>query len=628
MSRFGKRTAILILALLAFMPTLLYAYLGSFSRLYVDDYTRIGLPLDIGIWETMLYLREIWNGDYTNFLFQGLLAPLGSRVTSVFPLVLILVTLLGYSWLINTILAWMKCSAHRRLTSIAFASLVVAAVINGFSDLEAIFWYTAAVEYFLPPAFLLLGIAISVETTRRLRGSFQLMLAAAATAVISFFIAGFSELHLVFQLSLVALIAVYVFIFHRCSKRKSYQILALAACLGTFASLPVQLSSPGFAFRSSLPEDFGYLMNPVRDLPLLLSRTLNEVMKYLGNEDGFAGFMLIASAGLFVTLSADIRVSSDLQLRRVTAGRSPVAFGLILQLFFVPILWSHHSDNLQVLGKFSYPFMIVIVINLFTIFILLALLFRHRQLEEWFTSRNRLEVYCSGVLLVVCVLFMMTQVRDTHYKAATYLFVTTVAALLMLAGQLTLVIDSPRLNDLFQISICCSASAIITFAALIAVKLWGAGFVLDRKIIAPIFLQMGSGLFCGVTLGALIHSACSRTDADAVWLRWLRLLCLLATVTIAVGILVRPASWISYVQESAEIIDSSEQEIIRLRNEGDPEVYTKSFVFAKRHNATRFPPQYITEPLVWGHKLFYDLEYEWPYNPYVQDVSRIEHDDS
>lgn len=156
-----------ILSLLASMPALFYAYLGSFSRLYADDYVRIGLPMDIGAWETMLYLREVFNGDYTNFLVFGLLSPWGSNITRVFPLFLILVTILGFSWLINTALSWAQFGARRRLAAAGLASLVIPAIIHGMPDLEAIYWYTASVEYYLPVALLPLGVAMAVETARQ-----------------------------------------------------------------------------------------------------------------------------------------------------------------------------------------------------------------------------------------------------------------------------------------------------------------------------------------------------------------------------------------------------------------------------------------------------------------------------
>ena len=65
----------IVFVLLAFVPLLLFAYLGQFSRLVADDYAYLGKALESGIWESMLFWREQWVGDYSGLLFMGVLAP-------------------------------------------------------------------------------------------------------------------------------------------------------------------------------------------------------------------------------------------------------------------------------------------------------------------------------------------------------------------------------------------------------------------------------------------------------------------------------------------------------------------------------------------------------------------------
>ena len=84
-----------LLFCLALVPTLLFAYLGHFSRLIWDDYDRLGKPIELGFWQSVQYFRDTWNGDYTNFLLFGLLAPLGAKVPSIFPSALIVIWIAG-----------------------------------------------------------------------------------------------------------------------------------------------------------------------------------------------------------------------------------------------------------------------------------------------------------------------------------------------------------------------------------------------------------------------------------------------------------------------------------------------------------------------------------------------------
>ena len=613
MTHIGKKAALAVFAVLAFMPTLMFAYIGQFSRPVFDDYWRIGLPLDLGIWKAMLYMREIWNGDYTNFLFQGLLAPVGSMVTSAFPLVLILAMLFGYSWLINKVLSWKNTCTHPRLSAVTLASLMTAATINAFYDFEQFFWYTGAVEYSFPTALLLIGIAVSVETAQRLRGRFQHGLAAAAIIFLSFLNAGFSEAYMGFQMSFVALIAVFVFSLYRGMKRETYFILALAACLGTFASIPVQLSSPGIAYRTSLSQNFDYAIAPVRDLPQLLSGTTELLMNHLGDQNVFAGFVLTAFAGLFVALTACDCQREHSKLRHVAIARSPIALALIVQLLFIPILWSHQSDNVEFLGRFSYSFMSVVGINLCVILVLLALLWRRDLLEAALNRRNSLMIYCSGILLAVCVLFVLTQIRSIHFKASIYLFVTAVGAMLMLAGQLTLAIGQPRLNGLLQLTVCLTASTVIIMASLIAATQFAVGYLLVRIITSPILLLTCAGLCCGITLGTLIQHCCSLTGSNALWLQWMRLLLLLVIVSILLGLMLGQANRLSGVRIRADIWDANSAEIVKMRHEGNPMVYTKVF---KRNTSVNRKSPYIFSTLSWYELAFYELEYDLPEDPY------------
>ena len=198
MTERGKRAAVAIGVALALVPLLLFAYFGLSMRLLGDDYANLGLPMKIGAWEAMLHWRAVWNGDYSNYLLYGLLAPLGTAVPPFFALVIIITAIVAYGWQINTVLTGLTIRAHRIPIIIALASLSTAAAINGFHAGHAFYWFTAACEYTWPGAMLMLGIALATEAMRRLRGTLSHLLLALATAVYAFINAGFSELFVVF----------------------------------------------------------------------------------------------------------------------------------------------------------------------------------------------------------------------------------------------------------------------------------------------------------------------------------------------------------------------------------------------------------------------------------------------
>ncbi len=292
-----------LLFCLALVPALLFAYLGQFSRLIWDDYDRLGKPIELGFWQAVQYFRDTWNGDYTNFLLFGLLAPLGALVPSIFPAVLIVIWIAGLTLLYLTVFAFLKIGRQRYFIAIALASLTVAAAINGLDSQHSFYWFTSTVEYTLPPALLLICLILAAKTAGLLHTHLRLAFAALVVAAIGFVIAGFSEMYLVFQLAFLGLLIVGLSIFRDLSKRRIYLVLTLAGFLGTLTSVPVQLNSPGLAFRSSLSHNFGYRVEPVRDLPALLNQTIGTMYRYTTDQAGFTGIGLLLAAGLFVTLT-------------------------------------------------------------------------------------------------------------------------------------------------------------------------------------------------------------------------------------------------------------------------------------------------------------------------------------
>jgi hypothetical protein len=604
----GKRLAVAIGVALALAPLLLFTYFALSTRLLGDDYINLGYAMKVGTWEAMLYWRETWNGGYSNFLLYGVLAPLGIAAPPLFSVSLIATALVAYIWLVNTALASLKIRAHRGAIVIVLASLMAAATINGIYTPHTFHWFTSAVVYMWPACMFLLGMALAVETGRRIQGDIPLLLAAIASAAYAFVNAGFSEISLVFQLSAVALIAVFVFFFGAGPKRKLFLMLTAAALLGTFASLALQVSAPGFAARSSAPVHGSILSLPLRDLVTLIGRAIGETSLYAGQQKSFAGFMLVTFAAMFMTLSAGNRRGADAVSRPMRATKAPLAAALIIQLLFLPILWSHSSDSIQLLGRFSYGFASVVGINLLMILTLLALMWR-RSLDRLLQRRHGLMLYCSGVLLAVCFLFTMTQIRAIHVKAAAYAFFTVVSLLLMMGSQLSSIASAPNLRRLLVLSLCATAGAIITLAFVVSVEIFLVRFVNKRSISAAVFAMMLAGMMNGVTLGALLRQGFYLSGANIAWLRWHRLFCFAVALAIGAGIVIGQGQRIPYIREYVDIWESQHHTIIRLRDEGDPSVFTINLKRIVAGKMDHTPPPYTIAPLRWDEKIFYGLDW-------------------
>ena len=591
---------------LALVPALLFAYLGQFSRLMPDDYKYLGKPVEIGIWQALHYFRDTWHGDYTNFLLFGLLAPLGALVPSVFPSALIVIWIAGSALLYLQVFTFLEIRRQRYFIAIALASLTVAAAINGLDTQHSFYWLSATVEYTLPPALLLICLTLMVEAAGLLHTRLRLATAALVVAAIGFVIAGFSEMYLVFQLAFLGLLIVGLSLFRDLSKRRIYFVLTLAGFLGTLASVPVQLSSPGIAYRGSQDYNYGYRVEPIRDLSALLSQTLSTTFRYATVQASFTGIGLLLAAGLFVTLTMyRAAPTNSMHHRMGGAATLSLLFGLTVQLLFVPYIWSHSSDNAQVFGRFSTAYTVVIALNAASALALLALIWQRKRFNAALNTERGFLYFCSFGLLLICLLFTMTQIRHIHYKAASYLFVQFFVVLFVLARQLTARFGDTCSNRIGLIALLSSTFAVIAQATLIGVSLWGAGYFVDRIFTSVIFLQVISGLFWGAFFGVMIHRLCLLTKAKMAWNRWIRQVSLLIVIAVGTGIVAGRIQQIDHFAAAARNWDESHQEILRLRDEGNLSVYTRKFYILYPTSAGI---EAKLQRLSWVQALFYGLD--------------------
>lgn len=609
-----KRMVSTLALLGSLVPLLLFAYLGQYSRLMADDYGHLGKALESGTWEALLFWREYWNGDYTNFLLYGLLAPLGATAPSVFPTCIILIGIFGFRWLGLKLLAFLEINRNRYLIALSLASLILTASINGFNTEQVFFWLSASLEYTWPVLTLLVGLAAVTELGSRISGNKQLSAAALAVCLGGFLNAGFSEMYMVFQLVFAAFMVVCAYTFVDGPKRRAYLILGCAAFVGTLVSLPVQLTAPGIILRSSLQESWGVIYEPVRDLPALLVRTWDETLKQLVHPRAFAGFMLLAAAGLSVTLKLyqpNPRPGTHLPQSRLAA--SPLWCGILIQLIFAPVLWLHTSDNPDVFARFSYPYTSVIVLNLTLILVKLAAVRRQDVLHRALTTSYGFTAYCSAILLTSSLLFALTQIRSIHFEALTFLFVSALTLPAILCWQLTSILvarDDRQAKRLALPALLSSMVTVLAYTTLVAVSLWGQGLAVPRIFAPGTFLLMASGLLWGACIGALIKRACPAGEARNHWFRRLSTLSLLFAASITTGIVIGRAKRMDDFAVNARLWDQTHLEIMRLRDAGDPGIHTRKFPIHRISDSSRTPPTYRHAPLSWRQKMFYSLDYD------------------
>ncbi len=524
-----KRASWLI-ALLALVPPILYAYLGSFSRMIQDDdYGVMLIGQEKGAWEGMLYWYKTWSGSYTvRFLFSGL-APLDVLATSLMPPLIVLLWLVGTYWLVCQGLAYLGISRSRRPLAISISALTVAAAIQGFYSPQSFYWYAANTAYGLPVALFTIYMALSVWMAQRLRKDMRSLSGLIALGVIGFLVAGFSEMYLVFQLTLFTFCLLAIFAFLERSARSGYVSVFGAAWLGTLVSLFVQLSSPGGAFRAkAIVNQSG---PPDRSVERLLFGTLREALELTEHQAVFIGFIMLMGVGMLVMLIA-------YQPQSPAAASKPKSDTLGLPLPPPPRFW--RRGYLQKHGG-------------------------------WLRAAHILSLPCIFVLL-----FSISQ--DFH--SVRFLFMGVHALLAVLTWQLSSMLASATARRLGLLALCSYGLGWASLTVIIFVLKFGTPWTVTRRALsASAWLLVFSGLIWGFYIGYAVQHHLLSGQAGQAWIRLLKLGSLLVVLVIAVSIVLGQVALVPDFRLYAQEWDEFHQEVIAQRDSGKTIIEVEPFTF-------------------------------------------------
>ena len=84
-----------LLLLISGVPAFLFAYLGHFSRLIVDDYCVFHVGRSMDVWQGILFYFNAHTGSYSRILLHFLLVPIDILATSLTPAAIVILSSIG-----------------------------------------------------------------------------------------------------------------------------------------------------------------------------------------------------------------------------------------------------------------------------------------------------------------------------------------------------------------------------------------------------------------------------------------------------------------------------------------------------------------------------------------------------
>ena len=566
-----------LIAALALMPAALFAYLGQFSRLMFDDYCQIALPNKFGAWGYMVYVLNTWSGSYANWLFKGAAAPLDVLLPRIMPTLIIVLWLVGLSWLVFQVLTYLKIDSPRRPLAVAIAAVAVAATVNAFYSPQSFYWYAGSTHYTLPLALLAIYFPLALWAARRQRRDAWFLLGIIGGAALCFITAGSSEIFVVFQTIFLAFCLLALFAFSPLSRRRPYVLVFGVGWLATLAGLVIQLSVPGAARRAEhIAQTDGQLD---RSISVLIYETAARSFAYLNHSPAIAGFVMLLAVGLLVML---VKYKPQFAFKAAPPFKLALPslwLGLIFQLLWLPLLWLQISDSPQWLGRFSSRYMVVIILNILFILGFLVLLWQRKRVQAQLQRRERgwlMGGHIIGFALILILLFLSAEVSQSiDRRSSSYLFTSLLMLLVLLAWQLSCLFPSAATRRFGWLALCSSGIGWACIAVMVFVSMYGAGYVQARALAAGACLLVLPGLVWGGWMGYLLKRNALSSRSGQMWVKLLKPVCFVVVLTIALGIVMGQAALMPNFQLYAGEWDARHQEIIALRDSGQENIEVK-----------------------------------------------------
>ena len=106
-----------------------------------------------------------------------------------------------------------------------------------------------------------------------------------------------------------------------------------------------------------------------------------------------------------------------------------------------------------------------------------------------------------GILLVILLLFAMTQLRSIHWRAALFILLTIHLLLTVLLWQLAFSLPAPVAHGFRNVLLSVYGFALLTTAAIVATNLYARGTVVPRSLPSVSFFMALCGLLWGCCVG-------------------------------------------------------------------------------------------------------------------------------
>ena len=415
---------------------LLFMWIGTYSRPQSNDYCYILDARNLTLWDHLQLHRNgrpyedgrTERGAFTYIAVMNALTPMGIRITTVLPAMLISAWFATAAALLYKIFAALGLSRRRVPLAMMASALLVAATCASFFTIRSMYWYSASIKYGVPLILLALYLLLLLHVATRPQDKGGTWWYAALGGALCFFAAGSAE-----TFSMVLLLALVLLLACRWCREHCLPTLAAGAIAAVVALLVMLTSSglsPMLSGSSSQDADLAG-----QSLATFLLEVVSDGLLRITHPSLLPSFALMLAMGILagLALPRQTTATNNLRSRPIVI---PLGISLVVQSLLLPILWNHQSFSPQLLGRYSGEYFVIIVLNVAMIVISALLLYwRARAFDRYALAVRILPE--AGLALLMLMVVIATQ-RGMDWKSYAFFWLTMHCLLLVIAGLLSL----------------------------------------------------------------------------------------------------------------------------------------------------------------------------------------------
>ncbi|MBN1311044.1 MAG: hypothetical protein JXB30_06455 [Anaerolineae bacterium] len=283
--------------ILCFAPAfLVWGYNSQYMRFVADDFCFASSARTNGLLSNVLVQYQSWGGRYSATFIYGLAAQI--EYSSIWILVCVAFTLwlLAIVWVLYQ-LAFMSRLENPLLAAVSIGVVVTYCIFAASPNrIQSLYWIGSLANYVFPMIVFTLWIGSVLFAYRRGFSGSAPVLVVASSMIINFFLGGFAETYVVFQVMTLGIALLVLIALPSVHQRRTLIFLLIAGFFSSIVALFVQRMSPGNSVRlSAFPQDVSIYERIIDSLAFI--------------PFGYSRLAVFALPGLFALTSLVVHVN-------------------------------------------------------------------------------------------------------------------------------------------------------------------------------------------------------------------------------------------------------------------------------------------------------------------------------